>query len=507
MAIFGKKKADEHDGANGATDASAAVDEAFSPKKAKAFFDRARTVHDSTNYAYAMQLWCNGLRFEPVSMDALNGFLTSSAAFHAEAAQDGKGKGAKALKDARTGVTAKGKIGKYVLALFDFGAKPTDFGSALRAGDLAADLGLREAAAYILRKAFELAAADKKQKKDNYVKLMNAFEKAEAFDLAVEAGNAALSFDVSDGELQNHVRNLGAQATMSRGGFDEVGEEGGFRKNIRDAEKQRQLEEAERISKSEDVKDRLVTQTEEEYKANPEDVAVIEKYGRALRERGKNADELKAIALYSKAFKDTGQFKFRQQSGEIQIRRARREVAKHKQAWEASPDDASLKEAYEKARRALLELEVNELELQVEKYPTELVLKYELGKRYYELEKYNEAIEQFQLAQEDAKHRRAVLLYMARAFVALDGWLDEAIATYRRALEGLDDEKSDVGLQIRYGLMSALQAKAESERDMPSADEADKLAGGIAIQSFGYKDIRDRREAIKKLITELKSEG
>lgn len=507
MAIFGKKKAEGQAGANGSSDASEAVDEAFSPKKAKAFFDRARTVHDSTNYAYAMQLWLNGLRFEPVSMDGLNGFLTSAGAFHAEAAEDGKGKTQKALKEARSGLTAKGRVGKYILALFDFGARPGEMGAALRAGELAAELGLRESATYVLGKAFEQAVQDKKQKKDTYVRLMNAFERAEAFDLAVKAGGFGVQLDPTDADLQNSVRNLGAQATMSRGGFDEVGEEGGFRKNIRDAEKQRQLEEAERISKTEDVKDRLVAQAEEEYKANPEDVPAIERYGRALRERGKNADELKAIALYSKAFKDTGQFKFRQMSGEIQIRRSRREVAKHRQAMEASPEDAGLGDAHQKARRALLDLEINELGLQVEKYPTELTLKYELGKRYYEIGKHNEAIEQFQLAQEDAKHKRGVLLYMARSFLALDGWLDEAIATFRRALEGLADEKSDVGLEIRYGLMTALQQKAADERDLASAEESDKLAGGIAIQSFGYKDIRERREAIKALIGDLKSGG
>lgn len=507
MAIFGKKKAEEQEGVNGAADASEAVDEAFSPKKAKAFFDRAKTVHDSTNYAYAMQLWLNGLRFEPVSMEGLNGFLTSAAAFHAETGEDGKGKSVKALKEARAGLTAKGRVGKYILALFDFGARPADLGAALRAGELASELGLRDAAKYVLRRAFELAAADKKQKKDNYVRLMDAFEAVEAYDLAVEAGNAGVRMDITDADLQNRVRNLGARATMSRGGFDEVGEEGGFRKNIRDATKQRQLEEAERISKTDEVKDRLVLQAEEEYRARPEDIPTIEKYGRALRERGKNTDELKAISLYTKAYKDTGQFKFRQMSGEIQVRRSRREVSRHKHAWEASPGDEGLREAFEKSRRALLELEINELELQVEKYPTELTLKYELGKRYFEVGKLQEAIEQFQLAQEDAKHRRGVLLYMARAFLALDGWLDEAIATYRRALEGLDDEKSDVGMEIRYGLMAALQRKAETERDLTSAEEADKLAGGIAIQSFGYKDIRERREAIKKLIGELKSEG
>ena len=46
------------------------------------------------------------------------------------------------------------------------------------------------------------------------------------------------------------------------------------------------------------------------------------KYVKALLDRGKPADELKAMAVLGKAYKESGQFRFRKMSGEIQVKRA-----------------------------------------------------------------------------------------------------------------------------------------------------------------------------------------
>ena len=54
------------------------------PATARKFFDPARTVHDSTNYEYAMTLWLQGLRHDPTSMSGLEGFIASSESFAAE---------------------------------------------------------------------------------------------------------------------------------------------------------------------------------------------------------------------------------------------------------------------------------------------------------------------------------------------------------------------------------------------------------------------------------------
>ncbi len=94
---------------------------------------------------------------------------------------------------------------------------------------------------------------------------------------------------------------------------------------------------------------------------------------------------------------------------------------------------------------------------------------------------------------------------MGRSFLALGGWDDAAVGTFRGALDGIPDDSTPLGMDLRYGLLCALQSKAMNEQNLEAAEEADKIAAAIAMQKFNYRDVRERREQIKSLITELKA--
>ncbi len=491
--MFGKKsKKDDEQIAN----ESPAV-EAFSPKKAKSFFDHAKTVHESGSYEYAMQLWLNGLRHDPSSMYGLNAFLKSSEVYAVEHPKKG------VSKATRSGVATKGDVGKYINALLDFGLKRLDTGNAIKVTSAAAKIGLRDAVKMLGQHALTLVQNDAKQKKEMFVKLLDAFEEVGVFDLAAIAGENACRLDQSDAELQARVRNMLAQSTMTSGGYDND-EQGGFRKNIRDADKQLELAQQDSLAKTESTKDAIVTTTEAAYAARPDDIPTLNKYAKALLDRGRGSDELKALALLSKAFKETGVFRFRQQAGEIQVMRAKRTIEKLGAQAKANPGDEEMQSKYAKAQAQFAKLQLDELKLQVENYPTDLGLKYRLGKILFERGEYHESIEQFQEAQNDPKLRREVQNLIGQAFRQLGGWEDAAITTFEGALEGITDETSELGMDIRYGLMDALQAKAEKERDLAAAQRAEKLAAAMAIQQFNYRDVRERRDQIKALIADIK---
>lgn len=494
MAFFGKKNNSNDDqGDNG----GAPEPESFSPKKAKAFFDRAVTIHESENYEYAMQMWLSGLRWDPDSMQGLNGFLKSSEVFSATSKKG-------VSKETKNVTSVKGPVGKYISTLLDFGLKRMDTNTTIKVTAAAAALGIHEPVKMLGEHALKLALNDPKAKKDMFVKLLDAFEEAKAFKLAAVAGEQACRLDPADAELQARVRNMLAQSTMTSGGYDDT-EKGGFRKNIRDADKQLQLEQEDSVAQTASTKDALVQRTEKEYAARPDDLPTLEKYIKALIARGKGPDELKAMTLLNKAHKDTGSFRFRKQAGEIQIMRARRTLDKISRAAQANPSDAEAQSKLEKAAAQFNALQLGELKLQVENYPTDLALKYKLGNILFERGEHNEAIEQFQLAQSDPKIRREVLNLMGKSFLALGGWEDAAITTFDQALDGITDENSDLGMDIRYGLMEALMAKAKKDNDTEAAQRADKIAAGIAIQQFSYRDVREKREQIKALITEIRA--
>lgn len=498
MALFGKKKGDGAGNGAGGDGGASAGGGGFSPDKARVFFDRAKTTHDTLNFPYAAQLWLNGLGQDPSSVEGFQGFFNSIQAYLNDAGKKANG------KEIAKGLSGQGQILKYQQALLNWGLKPTSGSATLKAAEASAGLGLTEITTILGQRALQFAFKEEKPKKDVFVKLLDIFDQADAFDLAVEAGQTAMNIDPSDGNLAARVKEMLASAAIKRGKFEETkGEQGGFRKNIRDAGKQADLEAEDAIVKTDDVKDRLVSVKKAEYEERPDDLPTVEAYARALLDRGKPQDELKAMLIYKKAYEASGQFRMRVQQGEVQLRMDRRIIRALKAQAAAKPDDAAIAKKLADAEAALLEKQTEELKLQVENYPTNMGIKFELGKILHAKGEYNEAIGLFQKAEEDPQHRKAVLRYKAEAFNAI-GWAAEAIDTYRAALDGVSDEGSEIAMELKYGLLSALQSKGETDRDIVAAEEADRIASQIAMKRFDYRDIVERRQAIKDLIKELR---
>ena len=492
MALFGRKKTDEDAPGETSENTEATQPEptGYSPEKAQRFFEHAKTVGDTGNYEYAMQLWLSGLKQDPASMHGLESFLNAAVNF--------SGKPGKELLKS---VEGKTDADRYAQAILAWGLKISEASLAVKAVQAAAKLGLGEQAYYLGEKAMSLVRG--KPKKQLFVKLMEAFAEVQAYDLAVLAGDAAVQMDPSDGPLSTEVKNMSASATMSRGGFDKTGEEGGFRANVRDLDKQQMLEEADRVVKTEETIDRLIADAEAEFQQRPGDIPTLQKLSKRLLERGRPEDEQRAIRLLMQGYKETSQFRFRQDAGKIRLRQLKRTLLQYQERAEANPDDEKAQQDYADAQAKYFKIEVSELKAAVEAYPTDLPLKFTLGKRYFDAEEYDQAIGLLQEAKGDARFKGQALSLLGRAFHAME-WNDEAIATYRQALDPKASLSDELRLELRYGLLCTLESKAAAERDLEAAEEAEKLASSIAIEQFSYRDIRDRRETLKKLVLELK---
>lgn len=505
LGFFGKKKGAEDDGkaSAGAGGAPAEDTGKFDPDpgKARRFFEHARTVHDSTNYEYATTLWLQGLRFDPTSMPALESFYRSGQAY-AEANPKAKGPS----KDQVKNFDGKTPIDKYLRALLEWGARAADWQSGLKALEAAVKLELTEAAHWIGTRTLASAMEEGKARKEHYVAMMQLFARIGAFDRAVQAGEAAYRLDPTDAKLQAENRNMSAQATMTKGGYEATGQAGGFRQNVRDIEAQRARIEEESVVKSAGAADRVVARNKEEYDVRPSDPSTIGKYAKSLLERGTPEDEALAYKVLMRGFESTHAYRFKQQAGDIRLRVMRRKLLQLRDAAAAAPDDEAKKAAYESGLRQYRDAELKEYAERVDHYPTDLQLKYELGKRYQELGQHDKAIEQFQVAQNAPGIAHNVANLLGQSFLAM-GWLDESADTFRRALADHEFQGDELGLSLRYNLLITLTRKAEEFRSLEAAEEAFKLASGIAIQQIGYRDIRDRREKLQAMVKELRAGG
>lgn len=472
-------------------------DSPFSAEKAERFFNHADTVHQTGSYEYAVQSWLQGLQKDPGSKRGIEGFFKSISALV------GEGDGKKSVsKEVVKVISGRSDVDRFLVGLLEYGQKFTDAPLCVRAFEMASKLGLQYPTQRLGELGLKLCVGAQRPRKDLLIKLGEGFEKSGMFDRAVVAFESAYKVDPSDGELGQKIRQMAASATMVRGGYEKTGEQGGFRQNIRDSDKQRQLEASDRVVKTEQTMELLITAAEKDFAARPGDLPTIEKMAKLYLERAGEGDEDRAYDILMKTYMDTKQFRFREMAGDIRIRQARRRGSELKKQLEAEPENTALKTELDAALAALGELEVSEHKLRVEAYPTDLTRKFGYGERLFLTEKYDDAIAMFQESQNDPRFRSKSLALLGQCFFKT-GWLPEAIETYRAALE-IRDNPDELRMELSYMLMLALKSKGTQERDLAAAEEAEKIASEITRKQITYRDIRVQREELKKLVASLR---
>ncbi|MCK4873777.1 MAG: hypothetical protein KAS72_13730 [Phycisphaerales bacterium] len=498
MALF-KRKPKEGEAGQGPSDETETQFQA-EPEKAARFFGRAGQMVVTEQYDYAIQLFIDGFRWDPTAVNQLDEFRKASNGY---VNQGGKPAG---LKE-KAKFSGRLALEKYLRALFVWGKDPTGASAGIDAMKGAAELDLTEIAYRIGELAMNrVPTAKRGSQKDLYLKLMNLFAEIGGYDKAVEAGESAIRLDPENRKLILIVRSFSAEATITRAGYDEAGEAGGFRQFIRDDEKQQELIEAESLVKSEDAATRAIDRAAKAYKEDPLNQNNIRQYLRLLQERGLPEDESKALKVAEKAYADTQQFQFRRAAGEIRMKLARMKLRQLKAKAEAPDASAEDMDRFRKGKAALGKLELDEYEAQVKAYPTDLGLKFELGRRQYALGRHDEALATLQAAKGDPK-RRAQVLYMLGQCFLKKSWLLEAVESFRNGIEAHFTDADDLGFNLRYALMSALESEARSNTDLDMAKEAFSIASSMAMEKIDYKDISDRRTALHALVNEMKARG
>lgn len=514
MALFGWKKKDDEPAGKGQSGAGGSGNGAgqgapqsgafeFSPDKGDKFFERAATLHDATNFGYAMNLWLRGLRFDPTSMKGMEGFFRSAGQFFTE---NPKGEKDDTFKSTAKDLGGRSDLDKYLLSLLEWSAHPVDPTYAAKAMDYAGKLGLPGPSVWVADRVVGATMRDKKPKKENLIAAMNIYRRFDQFDKAVAAGEAAVRLDPTDARLQAEVRNLAAENTMTKGGFDQTGQEGGFRANVRDADKQRQLEEQQRVVTTEEVLDRQVAQARADAEASPNDRPNAIRFIDVLLKRGRPEDEDEALKVADRWHAQSQEYRFREYSDGVRVRQLRRKAAKLKAQADQPGAAESAREAAKQAKVDWIKAQVLSLRGQVEAYPTDLNRKFELGKLLFEIGRHEDAIGLLQEAKADVKNRPRVLFYLGQAFQRI-GWNDEAIETLRQAISLHSADADDSGSrELRYSLMEALLARAGDQTAISDAEEAYKIASSIAMQDINYNNgqIRAKRDEIKALVAKFK---
>ena len=140
----------------------------------------------------------------------------------------------------------------------------------------------------------------------------------------------------------------------------------------------------------------------------------------------------------------------------------------------------------EKIKAEKLAFQLAECQKRVEKYPTDLAIRFEMGVLYFQAGKISEAIQEFQKAQGNPHKRLAAMSYLAQCF-AKRKMFDLAARTLQNAIKEkpvFDDEKKD----LIYNLGCVLESMGKKE-------EAIEQFKQIYEMDAGYKDVAAKVDA------------
>jgi tetratricopeptide (TPR) repeat protein len=278
----------------------------------------------------------------------------------------------------------------------------------------------------------------------------------------------------NDGELNQALKDLSARKTLDQGGYNALeGGEGSYRDILKDKQQATSLEQEQRVQKSEDVAGRLIGEYEARLKTEPNNLKIARELAKLYAEK-KQFD--KALAFFD-SIKNSEMGNDPSLERAIADTHVRRFDHQLEQLDPAAPDYA---EQTAKIQAEKLNFQVTECQKRVEKYPTDLAIKFEMGQLYFQTGKVTEAIQEFQKAQQNPHKRLAAMSFLAQCY-AKRKMFDLAARTLQNAIKEklvFDEEKKD----LVYNLGSVLESMGKKEE----AIEQFKL---IYEMDIGYKDV------------------
>ncbi|MGD2094302.1 MAG: tetratricopeptide repeat protein [Phycisphaerales bacterium] len=449
--------------------------------KAKAFFEKAKAVAQTTNFDYAIDMYLHGLRYSPDALEEGHFPLFELAL---QRRMHGGKKPSMVERMKHSG--GKTPLEQMLNAEFLFVKDPDHLPYAEAMLKATVEGGYHKTAGWIANLVFQKNNGSEKPSAQSYILLKDSYAALGQYDKAVAACQRACQLRPEDKSLEDDYKNLSAELTMARGKYDT---EGDFRKAIKDREKQELLQSQDSVIKTEDYRVKAVEDARRKIALNPDLPTNIFALAGALSDLENDQAENDAVSLLENTYKKRNDFSFMQRAGELRMKQLRRKINDVKASLETNPNDAQNKAALEKLTAQLNTTELEHYKRCAKNYPTNLGIRYEYGLRLFRNQQYNEAIPLFQDAQKDPRRKIKAMNYTGLCFF-LKGWVTDAIDIFNNAINTYQIKDDATGKELRYNL-----ARAYEENN--NAEKALEIYRRIAQQDFGYKDVSQRVDKLR----------
>jgi tetratricopeptide (TPR) repeat protein len=449
------------------------------PRPLREQYEKGKAAFDRKNFDYAIALFNQILEQEP-------GFYDCREALRASQFKKAGGGGG-FFKRMLSGAGSQPLLARGQLALMKEPVDALKIAEQILNGDpnsAAAHKLLGEAAMLVdLPKTaiLSLEIAVKHSPKDEDIKknLARAYSAAGEGDKAEAIFAELMRLHPGDLRLDQELKDISAKKTLSEGGYEALSDgTGSYRDILKDKDKAVAMEQEGRQVKTEDLTKKEIAKYEEQLAREPNNLKLL----RNVAELYAQQNEFdKALETYQRIVAQEGNTDASLQKviSETTIKRFNHAI---EQLDPKAPGAAEKIQQLEGERNAFL---LADCEQRAEKYPNDLVIRFELGKIYFETGKTREAIKEFQKAQNNPNKRLQSLSYLGQCFARL-GMNDMAARSLQNALKEksvFDDEKKE----MIYALALILDKMGKKEEAMDQYKQ-------IYEVDSGYKDIAEKVE-------------
>jgi tetratricopeptide (TPR) repeat protein len=203
------------------------------------------------------------------------------------------------------------------------------------------------------------------------------------------------------------------------------------------------------------------------------------------RDRFKEAEE-----IFAKAFEVSGgNLDVQEKWEDTQLRALRQQLVRLKKR--AQEGDEAAKTDYKRVRKELGDKDLEICKKRCERYPNNLVFKYDLGIRYKTYSDFKAAIKEFQQAQNDPRKKGICMLELGECFEHVKQ-PRLAMGNYESAVVEIPDREPD-------SKMLALYRAGTLAMKLNDIDLAEKHLTTLAGMDFSYKDVSALLDKIGQL--------
>jgi len=451
--------------------------------KAWAFFEKARKAGEANNFDYAIDMFLEGLHVAPEEVvdghNRLRGLALSR--------KDKGGKGPSMMEKVKAMRHSRSPLEQMLNSEYLFTKEPDNLSYAEAMLKAAVEGDYKQTAKWIADLLFQLNIASPRPSVHIYILLKDSYSAIGEYDRALAACQYAVKMRPLDGNLSDEFKRLSAELTMARGRYEEEG--GDFRKSMKDRDVQEKLQSQEGVIRTEDYRLKAITEARKQLAAEPGVPGHIYNLANTLVDMEEDKFDNEAIELLEKTYSEKKDFSFKDRAGQVKIKMLGRKLRQAKDALE-DKNDPALQAAADQIENQLNDAKLEHYRLSVLNYPTDSHVKYEYANCLLHNKQCDEAIPLFQEASRDPRHKIAAMGKIGLCFY-IKGWFTDAIDIYNQAIDSYEIKDDGVAKEMRYNLGRSFEANGDTEKALD-------IYRKIAQLDFGYKDVRQRVDTLRK---------